>query len=105
MRKSHVESVTTETVVLDSIVCDLCHSEAPGGRWGSQAFYDVNEAAVGYREGIFMADDGEFVGMEWRIDLCPACFKSALLPFLESQGCVVEGRRVPYWNDEEIIVW
>lgn len=62
-------------------VCDICKSEA------KERGYDVGEASIQMREGESLPDCGH--GTEINIDLCMECFREKMIPFLESEGVVI----------------
>ncbi len=68
------------------IVCDLCGAETNDYCWG--------EAGAGRKfTEVWMSDvprEGEGNRMEYKADICPDCFLSKLIPWLEADGCRVE---------------
>jgi hypothetical protein len=72
--------------------CDLCGTKADkGGEWITGSYeYDRTEVSVTIknREGYECADGGD--GTECEIDLCPACFRDKLVPWLKEQGANVD---------------
>lgn len=64
--------------------CDLCGLLAESGENWSNGHCKVNETEVRIREGTSHSDGG--CGTETTIDICPQCFKTKLIPFIESQG-------------------
>lgn len=89
----------TETVELKEvktkhikITCDICKREAKKGSWNEGGVYEINETeievTVRQKEGTNYPEGGQ--GFEMVVDLCPVCFKEKLVPWLESQGAVIE---------------
>lgn len=87
---------TTEKVCVRR-KCDLCGVESKSEDWQGGA-YDVNETEI--RVQIKARDGycgyGEGFGQEWEVDLCPACFKGRLIPWLQSQGAAVDAKDYDY---------
>lgn len=77
-----------EITVLDNVACDLCGKIAKSGDWGS-SLWEVNETeiemTVRQKDGISFPEGGH--GTKYEVDICPDCFNTKLIPWLESQGC------------------
>ena len=91
MRKYKNIIKQVESNRLIETTCDLCGAVASRGCWESSIF-DVNETKV---EVTVRQKDGEKYpeagwGTDYIVDMCPACFKNKLIPWLESQGCEAE---------------
>ncbi len=75
------------------MICDLCGEEAENYDWRSNS-YNVNETEVSVRikqkEGENCPPDGGGWGTEIKVDICPDCFKSKLVPWLKSQGVEIK---------------
>ena len=76
---------------LEKIICDVCKAETTN-EWKSRDTDEV-KIEISMREGtIYRMTDGydynEGEGTKTHIDLCPDCFKSKLIPWIESQGGV-----------------
>lgn len=88
MRKYKTEKVTTDQTSLEESTCDLCGAVAKYGNWES-VVYEVAEAeieiTVRYKDGEENPACGGG-GTKYHVDICPACFKTKLIPWLESQG-------------------
>ncbi len=86
------EKQKREVTTLVRLTCDLCGAVANGGYWpiGSCDVNEVEvEVTVRQKEGkVYFA--GEGYGTEYIVDLCPACFKTRLIPWLKSQGANIE---------------
>lgn len=71
--------------------CDLCGEVEGKGKWRSSS-YDVDETeieiTVRQRDGYSYPEGG--AGTEFSVDMCPNCFKTKLIPWLQSQGCSAE---------------
>lgn len=87
------ESVTkTETRdELKELRCDLCGTLAKDGCW-EKSMYEVNEVDISmichHREGdSYPSGDGS--GDDCTVDLCPTCFRTKLVPWLQSQGAKI----------------
>lgn len=65
--------------------CDLCDTVTceSSGDW-NKGPYDTDETELRWRTGANYPDGGH--GKETTIDICPACFKDKLIPWVESQG-------------------
>ena len=85
VEKTQPVYVTQELV---SRTCDLCGRESNEVRWEGKGIYDVEESEitieVRLKEGESYPEDA--FGTKYEIDLCPACFKERLVPWLKSQG-------------------
>ena len=64
-----------------STVCDLCGDESEDN-WAPG--YSANKTEVKIIEGKSYPEGGS--GTEISYDICPTCFKTKLIPWLESQG-------------------
>lgn len=71
--------------------CDLCGVESTHEDW-NKGLYEINETeikiTITQRDGIAYPEGGS--GTEYEIDLCPACFKGRLVPWLKSEGANIE---------------
>jgi len=88
MRKYETKKVTYDREELVELSCDLCGRVAKGGDWETST-WEVAEVEVKVE---VRQKDGDTVpeggwGTEYAVDMCPECFKSKLVPWLESQGC------------------
>jgi len=92
MREYKLEKVSFDKKVIDKICCDLCGREGVKDGWES-GYYEVNETevevTVHQREGKAYPD-GDCWGTEYIIDMCPECFKNKLVPWIISQGGILE---------------
>jgi hypothetical protein len=86
---------TKEVVERESLVemsCDLCGTKASGVCGWADGWYDTNETEVSvtikHREGCNYPECK--MGTEREVDICPACFKNKLIPWLISQGAKIE---------------
>jgi hypothetical protein len=75
-----------EDTVTVSITCDLCgrESQRPDG-WGKDAF-DVRSVTIEAVEGYSFPEGGDYETTGY--DLCPDCFWSRLVPWMDGQGAV-----------------
>jgi len=90
----HYEAVVVPAKTEEKLVkttCDICGAEAKKGLWQSSA-YEVNEVeievTVRQKDGTSYPEGG--YGTKYEVDMCPNCFKTKLIPWLESQGCKTE---------------
>jgi hypothetical protein len=77
-----------------SITCDLCGAKGRSDcqdAWGGGPF-DVAETTVQMRTGKSYPDCYNYTYKE--VDICTMCFKTKLIPWLESQGATVREREV-----------
>jgi hypothetical protein len=89
------ETVSREQEVIIERTCDLCGvtcRQPDRGNWGKKN-YDEDEVAVTMKTGTNYPDGGN--AEEVAFDLCPSCFRSKLVPWLESQGAMA---RVHDWS-------
>lgn len=90
MRKTEYKEVPQWKVVT-SYSCDFCgrrRDEAPGEgkqpiEWGTHP--DVKNTQVMLEEGYFFNSAATEI-QRTTFDICPDCFKSKLIPWMESQG-------------------
>jgi hypothetical protein len=64
--------------------CDICHEEIPRVK----DTYETSEVEVRLKEGRDYPEGGS--GEETEIDVCPDCFKTKLIPFIESFGSTIK---------------
>lgn len=94
MRKfeTYTEKPVERTRLVET-TCDVCGAVAKRGNCGSSS-YDVDEVevevTVRQKDGSSYPEGGS--GTEIVVDICPACFKDKLVPFLRSQGADIEER-------------
>lgn len=70
-----------------SIQCDMCGEKSKrSNNWGDGP-YSVNDVTIEHKTGESYPEGGS--GEYLRCDLCPTCFKTKLVPWLESQGASV----------------
>lgn len=75
----------SEQKCVDKITCDLCGAMSPrGDSWSNDAREDVAETSVSMTLGWGSRDGGDKTTTLY--DICPTCFKSKLMPWLEAQG-------------------
>ena len=83
------ETVTKTNRFLDKTICDLCGKEG-GYTWATSDF-EVLETEIRLKEGEQYPEGGW--GTKIVVDICPGCFKTKLIPWLESQGVKVEEKK------------
>jgi hypothetical protein len=92
MRRYEKTKEVVERESLTEMTCDLCGAKAHRVRGWDEGWYDTNETEVSVtikqREGCNYPECK--MGTEYEIDICPACFKSRLVPWLISQGAKIE---------------
>lgn len=67
--------------------CDCCGREADHpdrGNWEARTSYDVSTVEISMEEGSSFPEGA--VKERTVFDMCPECFKTKLMPFLESLG-------------------
>ena len=76
--------VEHEEQVFDKLSCDVCGAESNSDEnWASKDFEHVT-TVIKMEERESYPDGGHTRDMTYHI--CPACFKSKLIPWLENQG-------------------
>jgi hypothetical protein len=77
------------TTYAKEVVCDLCGSVAliPHRPWSENVGH-TSEVTISYIEGLADYDGGGNTRTS-SVDVCPECFKSRLIPWLESQGAKI----------------
>jgi hypothetical protein len=83
-----------EETIQVGLTCDLCKKESTGTDW-SKEYYEECETVIKYRQGINYGMDGGY-GTETTVDICPDCFASKLIPWLELQGVKPEAKKWDY---------
>lgn len=79
--------------------CDLCGKETTDGdNWRDASVYDVEETEVSvtvkHKSGESYPSGGHSDDIV--VDLCPSCFTTKLVPWLQSQGVKVEAKRTDW---------
>ena len=82
----------TETRVV-GLKCDLCGAES-GGRLGWGHGYDFDEVVIYRKYGTRYPECGNET--EIRVDLCPKCFTTKLLPLLRDLGVTPLENEIDY---------
>ena len=88
------KTVTRTEEVVDRIACDLCHKQTkPFSNWGrgifNYAYTDVScETGTRYPEGGTTTVVG--------FDICPECFMTKLVPWMEQQGATRSEREIEH---------
>jgi hypothetical protein len=73
-----------EEQVFDKLTCDICGTGSNGDEnWATDDFQHAT-SAVQLEERISRPDGGQSTDTTFHI--CPTCFKSKLIPWLESEG-------------------
>lgn len=69
---------------LVAVTCDLCGARSrAGGDWDSDPYRKL-ETNVSMQDGTSYPENTNYV--ETKVDICPECFVSKLLPWVEAQG-------------------
>lgn len=81
--KNKVEVIpeSTRTVTV-AYICDLCGDESPT-KW-EDGNWDTLDINVSMKTGESYPESGSGETIEY--DVCPSCFKSKIIPFMESHG-------------------
>lgn len=94
-------TTSTETVTRRTCVertCDLCGLPATNGEWPTASTYDVAETEVAvtvtHKSGEAYPSGGHSDDIV--VDMCPSCFTTKLVPWLQSQGAKVEAKRITW---------
>ena len=83
MKTFKIEEIPARTyTAIDEIKCDLC-GFITRRLWKSDMF-DATESEVRLKTGEQYPEGGS--GKEITVDICPDCFVSKLIPWVESQG-------------------
>lgn len=69
--------------------CDLCKVDSKSEEWGGGT-YEVNDTQLTVT--ALCKTSKPYSGTEYEIDLCPACFKDKLVPWLQSQGADIKAK-------------
>lgn len=99
INKKEVEKLTKYTQT-EKVICDLCKREYKNdSRWTllEDNFYgdfEQKKTNLSYKWGDYFPDGGS--GYEIGIDICPDCFMSKLVPWLKSQGVIIEEKEWDY---------
>lgn len=88
-----VVTVKSERSVVESIKCDICGKISKGWDWSTSAF-EVGRTEVTMKTGEQYPECGH--GKEIELDICPDCFITKLVPFVEGFGTKVE---VKEWDN------
>ena len=99
MRKSKKVTVEVEKTVFEECTCDLCGVVAKHGNWESSV-YEIAETEIEieirYKDGDEYPSGGS--GTKYNVDICPDCFKTKLIPWLESQGATCKSEEWDWSN-------
>ncbi len=91
MARDYIDETVTKTVTTQvSKTCDICGHTVHGRRvvddeWSEQA-YHKEQVTVVMDSGDVYPDNG--FGSKLSFDICPECFRTRLVPFLQSLGAV-----------------
>lgn len=97
MSKQYEKREVKETRnVLVGLTCDLCGYVAKHNfdNWGVHNPSEVAQTEVSLRDGIQYPENGS--GDKVEIDICPKCFKTKLIPWLQSQGASIKEQEWDY---------
>ena len=92
MKKMGHEQKTVE--VVEEMTCDMCGQKTPWIRsdWSTSP-HTTASTTVKMETGYSMDYDGGGESEEVEIDICPDCFNTKLIPWLESQGVKIERKK------------
>lgn len=80
--------------VWDSTTCDICGFKAKDeNNWAKEA-WEREETTILLEEGFYYPD-GNY-GEKLSVDICPNCFKTKLVPWLEAQGAKMRKKEWSY---------
>ncbi len=72
MKIRKAEKVTTEVLILEKIICDVCHKEFSD-------HHDFNQVIEIYRDNGYSSLFGD--GTVLKLDICEECFSKLLKPY------------------------
>ena len=92
MLKYEEKEIKSKKKVLIKKTCDICGKETTQNNlskheWDHENF-GVSETKVSMREGVNYPEGG--FGTEFKIDICPECFRDKLIPWLKSYGSEIK---------------
>lgn len=91
MKHQKTIEVPAETkVVTDFITCDICHEKIKG----AISSYGVNKVEIRYKYGNEYPEGGD--GEEVEMDMCPKCFETRLVPWIQTFGGEPSRRKWSY---------
>jgi len=82
MRVYGTRSIEERT--LDSVTCDVCGSQVSGNHGWGQTQHDLVYSTVALYESEMFPE--HHITTVTSYDLCPGCFRSRLMPWLEGLG-------------------
>lgn len=83
------KTVTKEETFLEKMNCDLCGSVVLKEDWSTGRF-DTEETVISMKQGSSYPEGAS--GVETTFDICPDCFETKLIPWLEDQGAEAQKR-------------
>lgn len=91
MRTYEEKEVTRKHKVTSAIICDLCRKKNPligydEDNWNEE-LYEIAKTTVSIEIGTSYPEGGSSTIR--RMDICPECFETKLIPWLQSQGVVM----------------
>ena len=72
--------------IINSMKCDLCGRSVPGESWGN-SHWDEKKVTINYKEKNTYPGGGHIINIT--VDMCPNCFRSKFLKWLETEGCKI----------------
>ena len=91
------KTIREKRSVFQKMICDICKKESENYNWAASS-YEVDETemkiSIKQREGNQSYDGG--YGAEIEVDICPDCFMTKLVPWLQSQGANIKATEW-YW--------
>lgn len=75
--------------------CDMCSKESADlDDWTQDKVYHLEETTIKLKRGDFYPEGGSGTLLE--IDICPDCFLTKLIPWLQSQGVEAKEKELEY---------
>lgn len=84
MKKLESKTIIEHRTVVSGLFCDLCKKQSPSNYGWTRENFDVSDTTVQMRSGTSYPECSDIETVSF--DICPECFKSKLIPWLESQG-------------------
>jgi hypothetical protein len=86
--------ITETQTVFEKMICDICKRESKRYDWAATN-YEADETEIKVivkQQKGSQSPDGGYAGFGTKIevDICPDCFATKLIPWLKSQGAVIE---------------
>ena len=86
MRTTEKRMISKESTISVSLVCDICGKRAPCADDWTIEPYETLDTTIEFDEGTCYPEERS--GERISADICPECFKTKLIPWIESFGHV-----------------